>query len=158
MSTVYDRLGDLGLTIPPLSTRRRAFVPVKRIGDLLYVSGQTPMHNGVLSVTGLVGGDEVNVERACEAARQATLNALAVLDSEPGGLPAITDVVRLTVYVASAPGFYRQPLVADAASELLVSVFGRLGEHARSAIGVAVLPGNAPLEVELIAAARKSPS
>ncbi len=149
MATAHERLRELGLTLPTPPEGRRAFLPVRRAGDLLYVSGQTPMLDGALTVRGLVGA-EVDEQAAGEAARLCVLNALTRLDAEPGGLDAIR-MVRLTAYVASAPGFFRQPFVVDAASELLVAILGERGEHARSAIGAAVLPGNAPVEVELIA-------
>lgn len=154
MSTTSDRLRELGLELPVPPDARRAFVPVQRAGNLLYVSGQTPMRAGELTVRGLVGA-EVDEKTAREAARLSVLNALARLDREDGGLDAVTQVVRLTVYVASAPDFVRQPAVADAASELLVDVFGEAGAHARSAIGAAVLPGNAPVEVEMIVRAEE---
>jgi len=152
MSEIHRRLTELGLALPAAPSAPRAFVPVRRAGALLYVSGQTPMRDGTLTVRGRVGR-EVDLDAACEAARLCVLNALARLDVEPG-LDAVAEIIRLTVFVASAEDFTAQPAVADAASTLLTDVFGPAGAHARSALGVAVLPGDAPIEVELIALAR----
>jgi enamine deaminase RidA (YjgF/YER057c/UK114 family) len=153
MSTPSERLRELNLSLPGPPFPVRAFLPLRRHGDVVYVSGQTPLVDGRLLHAGLVGAD-VDVERAREAARTCVLNSLARLDAEPGGLDAVAEILRVTGFVASAPGFYEQPRVIDAASELLHDIFGEAGRHARSALGVAALPGNAPVELELIVVAR----
>jgi enamine deaminase RidA (YjgF/YER057c/UK114 family) len=114
------------------------------------VSGQLPMVNGELPATGKVGA-EVDVAQAKALARVCALNALAAAAAAAGGLAAITRIVKVTGFVASAPDFTDQPLVVNGASELLVEVFGDAGRHARSAVGVAALPRDTPVEVELIA-------
>jgi enamine deaminase RidA (YjgF/YER057c/UK114 family) len=116
----------------------------------VYVSGQLPMVNGELPATGKVGA-EVDVAQAKALARVCALNALAAAAAAAGGLDAITRIVKVTGFVASAPDFTDQPLVVNGASELLVEVFGDAGRHARSAVGVAALPRDTPVEVELIA-------
>lgn len=149
MPTPSERLGELHLSLPGPPFPVRAFLPLRRHRDVVYVSGQTPLVDGHLLHAGLVGAD-VDVDQAREAARTCVLNSLARLDAEPGGLDAVVEIIRVTGFVASAPGFYEQPRVIDAASELLHDIFGEAGRHARSALGVAALPGNAPVELELI--------
>jgi enamine deaminase RidA (YjgF/YER057c/UK114 family) len=127
-----------------------AYVPAVRTGSYVYVSGQLPMVNGELPATGKVGA-EVDVAQAKALARVCALNALAAAAAAAGGLDAITRIVKVTGFVASAPDFTDQPLVVNGASELLVEVFGDAGRHARSAVGVAALPRDTPVEVELIA-------
>lgn len=145
-------LADLGHALPPVPTPLAAYVPATRVGRLIFTSGQLPVRDGALISTGrLNGGDDEALDRATEAARVAALNALAVLAQEAGSLDAITRVVKITVFVASAPQFTAQPAVADGASRLLQDVFGERGVHARSAVGVAVLPLDATVEIELIA-------
>jgi enamine deaminase RidA (YjgF/YER057c/UK114 family) len=144
-----DRLAALGLTLPPVVAPLAAYVPAVRSGSLVYTAGQLPMVDGQLVSAGKVGA-EVGASEAAALARTCALNALAAAASVAGGLSAIRRVVKLTGFVASAPDFTGQPLVVNGASELLLEVFGEAGRHARSAVGTAVLPLNAPVEVELI--------
>jgi enamine deaminase RidA (YjgF/YER057c/UK114 family) len=142
------RLASLGLELPPVSPPKGVYVPARRTGNQVWTSGQLPLVGGELPATGLVGA-EVTVDDAAAYARIATLNALAAIDALVG-LEAIAAVVKVVGYVASAPGFGGQPQVVNGGSELLGSVFGSSGEHARSAIGVAALPLGAPVEVEVV--------
>jgi enamine deaminase RidA (YjgF/YER057c/UK114 family) len=144
-----DRLAELGLTLPDVVAPVAAYVPAVRTGSYVYTSGQLPMVAGALPVTGKVGA-EVSPEQAADLARTCALNALAAVSAELGGLGAVRRVVKVVGFVASAPGFTGQPGVVNGASELLGAVFGDAGRHARSAVGVAVLPLDAPVEVELI--------
>ena len=150
MTGPAERLAALGLTLPPVTTPVAAYVPAVRTGAYVYVSGQLPVVDGKLSATGKVG-DAVSAQDAAGMARSCALNALAAAASVASGLNAIRRIVKVTGFVASAPGFSGQPQVINGASELLMEVFGDEGKHARSAIGVAELPLNAPVEVELIA-------
>ncbi|GFG54028.1 LysR family transcriptional regulator [Mycolicibacterium agri] len=143
------RLSELGIELPPVVKPVAAYVPAVRTGNLVYTSGQVPMVAGELPVAGLVGGGGVTPEQAKEMARVCALNALAAVDSLVG-LDSVVRVVKVVGFVASAPGFHGQPGVVNGASELLGEVFGEAGAHARSAVGVAALPLNAPVEVELI--------
>ncbi|HLH58835.1 MAG TPA: RidA family protein [Streptosporangiaceae bacterium] len=145
-----DRLAELGLTLPPVAAPVAAYVPAVRTGAYVYTAGQLPLADGKLLATGKVG-DAVDAEDAAGLARVCALNALAAAASVAGGLAAITRIVKVTGFVASAPGFTGQPQVVNGASELLTEAFGDAGRHARSAVGVAVLPMDAPVEVELIA-------
>ena len=153
MSGAADRLAALGLTLPPVTAPVAAYVPALRTGPYVYVSGQLPVVDGKLPAVGKVGA-EVSAEDAAVMARTCALNALAAAASAAGGLEAIRRIVKVTGFVASAPGFVGQPQVINGASELLIEVFGEEGKHARSAVGVAELPLNAPVEVELIAEVR----
>ena len=153
MSGAAERLAALGLTLPPVATPVAAYVPAVRTGRYVYTSGQLPMVDGKLPAVGKVG-DEVSAQDAAGMARTCALNALAAAASAAGGLEAIRRIVKVTGFVASAPGFGGQAQVINGASELLIEVFGEDGKHARSAIGVAELPLNAPVEVELIAEVR----
>ena len=148
-----ERLAALGLTLPPVVTPVAAYVPAVRTGAYVYVSGQLPVTDGKLPATGKVG-DAVSAQDAAGMARTCALNALAAAAGAAGGLDAIGRIVKVVGFVASAPGFTGQPQVVNGASELLVEVFGEAGRHARSAIGVAELPLDAPVEVELIAQIR----
>jgi enamine deaminase RidA (YjgF/YER057c/UK114 family) len=145
-----ERLAGLGLTLPPVAVPVAAYVPAVRSGDLVYTSGQLPTVDGKLPAVGKVGG-EVSATDAAGLARTCALNALAAAASAAGGLDQIRRIVKVTGFVASAPGFSGQPQVINGASELFIEVFGEDGKHARSAVGVAELPLNAPVEVELIA-------
>jgi len=145
-----ERLAELGLTLPPVAVPVAAYVPAVRAGDLVYTSGQLPTVDGKLPAAGKVG-DEVSATDAAGLARTCALNALAAAASAAGGLDQIRRIVKVTGFVASAPGFSGQPQVINGASELFIEVFGEDGKHARSAVGVAELPLNAPVEVELIA-------
>ncbi len=147
--TPEERLAELGLAVPEVATPVAAYVPAVRTGSYVYTSGQLPWRDGELIRTGKVGS-EVSPEEANECARQCALNALAAVRSQVGDLSAITRVVKVVGFVASAPDFTAQPQVVNGASELLGQVFGDVGQHARSAIGVAVLPLDAPVEVELV--------
>ena len=147
------RLRALGLTLPPVAAPVASYVPALRVGDLVWTSGQLPFVDGQLPLTGLVGaGPDAMVppEAATDLARRCALNALAAVAETAGGLGAVLRVVKVTGYVASAPGFTGQPGVLDGASRLLQEVFGEAGRHVRSAVGVAALPLAAPVEVELV--------
>jgi enamine deaminase RidA (YjgF/YER057c/UK114 family) len=142
----YARLAELGLSIPPVVPPAAAYVPAVQSGNMIYVSGQLPMADGVLQGTGKVGAD-VTPERAKELAALCALNLLAAVENLVG-LSRVVKVVKLLGFVASADGFTDQPEVINGASELLGKVFGEAGRHARSAVGVAELPRNTPVEVE----------
>ena len=153
MTTPAERLAGLGLALPPVAAPVAAYVPAVRSGDFVYTSGQLPTVDGKLPAAGKVG-DEVSATDAAGLARTCALNALAAAASAAGGLDQIRRIVKVTGFVASAPGFSGQPQVINGASELFIEVFGEDGKHARSAVGVAELPLNAPVEVELIAEVR----
>ncbi|WP_097234092.1 RidA family protein [Streptomyces zhaozhouensis] len=148
MSGVERRLTELGLELPPVVPPVAAYVPAVISGRYVYTSGQVPLVAGALPVAGKVGA-EVDEERARDMARLCALNALAAVKSVVGDLDRVARVVKVLGFVASAPGFTGQPQVVNGASELLGEVFGERGRHARSAVGVAVLPLDAPVEVEL---------
>ncbi len=148
MSGPRDRLAELGLNVPEVVAPLAAYVPAVRAGDLVYTSGQLPMVDGSLVLTGKVG-DDVSPEDARELAQACALNALAAVDALVG-LEAVKRVVKVVGFVASAEGFTGQPAVVNGASELLGAVFGEAGQHARSAVGVYELPFGAPVEVEII--------
>lgn len=148
MADIKKRLTELGIELPPVATPGGAYVPALRSGSHVYTSGQLPLVEGKLRRKGKVGA-EVTVEEAYDDARQAALNALAAID-DLVGLDNVTKVVKVVGFVASAPSFTKQPLVINGASELLGEVFGEAGKHARSAVGVAVLPIDTPVEVEVI--------
>ncbi|GGL03579.1 RidA family protein [Mangrovihabitans endophyticus] len=147
-ASIYARLEELGLTLPQVAAPLAAYVPAVQSGNYVYVSGQLPLVDGELAATGKVGA-EVSPERAAELARICALNALAAVDALCG-LGRVVKVVKVTGFVASAPGFTGQPGVINGASELFGEVLGELGRHARSAVGVAELPRGAPVEVEAI--------
>lgn len=147
--TVEARLTELGLKLPELAKPVAAYVPAIVTGNLVFTSGQLPFVDGALPATGKVGAD-VTAERAAEFARTCALNALAAASSVIGSLDRVTRVVKVVGFVASAPDFTGQPGVINGASDLLGQVFGEAGQHARSAVGVAVLPLDSPVEVELV--------
>ena len=149
MSEFDDRLAALGLVIPEVAAPVAAYVPAVVTGNLVYTSGQLPFVDGAIASTGKVGAD-VSGERATELAAVCALNALAAVRSVIGSLDRVTRVVKVVGFVASAPDFTGQPAVVNGASNLLGQLFGDKGQHARSAVGVAVLPLDAPVEVELI--------
>jgi enamine deaminase RidA (YjgF/YER057c/UK114 family) len=149
MNDPETRLQELGLELPPPAAPLAAYVPTVRTGNLVFVSGQGPLRDGKPTCTGKVGA-EVGLEAARDAARATCLNGLAVLKQEIGDLANVVRAVKLVVFVASAPGFTQQPLVANGASELLQDIFGEAGRHARSAVGVAELPVNIPVEIEFV--------
>jgi enamine deaminase RidA (YjgF/YER057c/UK114 family) len=152
MSTPYERLAELGLSVPEMVPPLAAYVPARRSGSYIYTSGQVPMRDGSLIATGKVG-EEVTVEQATECARQCALNAIAAIASQVD-LAEVAAVVKVVAYVASTPDFTQHPAVANGASELLGTVFGEAGRHARSAVGVAALPLDAPVEVEILVEVR----
>lgn len=147
--TPESRLAALGLTLPDPPKPVAAYIPCRRSGNLLYISGQVPILQGKLFATGAVP-DPVTIDQARACAGQCVLNALSVIKAEVGSLSAVRQVVRVGVFVCSLPGFTQQPQVANGASELLVEVFGEAGRHARAAVGSVALPLGAPVEVEMI--------
>lgn len=149
MSSPEQRLADLGLTVPDVAKPVAAYVPAVRTGNYVLTSGQLPLRDGQLLYTGKVGGG-VSDDEAYDCARQCALNALAAVKAEVGDLSAVTRIVKVVAFVASTPHFNGQPKVANGASELFGEVFADAGQHARSAVGVAVLPMDAPVEVELM--------
>ncbi len=153
MTSAAERLAAMGLTLPPVTAPLAAYVPAVRTNGYVYVSGQVPVAGGKLLAAGKVGG-AVSPAEAAGLARTCALNALAAAAAAAGGLDQIRRIVKVTGFVASAPGFNGQPQVVNGASELLIDVFGEDGRHARSAVGVAELPLDAPVEVELIAEVR----
>jgi len=144
-----SRLQQLGLELPPVASPAGSYVPATQSGRLVFTAGQLPFSGGELHRTGKVG-DAVSLEEAQECARLCVLNGLAAAAAKAGGLDNLRDVVKVTGFVASAPGFNGQPAVLNGASELLGEVFGDAGLHARSAVGVSELPLDSPVEVELI--------
>ncbi|QXJ23143.1 RidA family protein [Actinomadura graeca] len=150
MSTPEERIGELGLELPEVVAPLASYVPTARTGSLVYTAGQVPMVKGELTLTGKVGAD-VTAEQAAEQARICALNAIAALKAEVGELSRIVRIVKVVGFVASSPDFHGQPQVINGASDLLGEVFGDAGKHARSAVGVAVLPRDAVVEVEVIA-------
>ncbi|WP_347304840.1 RidA family protein [Corynebacterium sp. SA-MJD20WY100] len=142
------RLKELGYSLPPVAKPLASYVPATRVGNQVWTSGQLPLVDGALPVTGKVGG-AVTPEQAAAAARTAVLNALAAVDAEVG-LDNVTRVLKVVGFVASDPNFVEQPAVINGASDFIGELFGEAGNHARSAVGVAVLPKDAPVEIELI--------
>lgn len=151
--TIEDKLQSLGLSLPDTPAPVASYVPAMRSGALIFSSGQLPTRNGTLAYVGHVETD-VSTEDAYQAARLAALNALAAIKSVAGSLDAIAQIVRVTGYVNCGNGFGQQPAVVNGASDLLIEVFGEQGKHARSAVGVAGLPLNAPVEIELVVEVR----
>ncbi|YBV97455.1 RidA family protein [Phyllobacteriaceae bacterium JZ32] len=145
--TIETRLAQLGITIPQAAAPVANYVPYAQSGPLLFTSGQLPLAGGKLVHAGLLGG-EVSVEQGQEAARAAAINVLAQAKAALGDLARIRRVVKITIFVASTPAFTEQHLVANGASDLFVAVLGDAGRHARSAVGTASLPFNAPVEIE----------
>jgi enamine deaminase RidA (YjgF/YER057c/UK114 family) len=148
-SDAYARLSQMGLTLPQVAPPLAAYVPAVQSGPYVYVSGQLPLVEGALRYTGKVGA-EVGEEEATDAARICAINALAAIDALVG-LGRLVKIVKVTGFVASAPGFTGQPAVINGASNLFGDVLGEIGRHARSAVGVSELPLGAPVEVEVIA-------
>jgi enamine deaminase RidA (YjgF/YER057c/UK114 family) len=149
MSQLDDRLVELGISIPSVAKPVAAYVPAVIVGNLVYTSGQLPSVEGKLAFTGKVGA-EVDAETAKDLARTCVLNGLAAAQNVLGSLDRITRVVKVVGFVASDPSFTGQPGVINGASELLGEIFGDAGIHARSAVGVAVLPLDAPVEIEFL--------
>jgi enamine deaminase RidA (YjgF/YER057c/UK114 family) len=154
VGAVEDRLAELGLTVPDVAPPAGAYVPALREGNLVFTSGQLPMVSGDLAQTGKVGDgpDLVVADDAKALARTCALNAIAAVKSVVGDLDSVTRVVKVVGFVASDPSFTGQPGVINGASELLGTAFGDAGVHARSAVGVAVLPLDSPVEVEIVVA------
>jgi enamine deaminase RidA (YjgF/YER057c/UK114 family) len=149
MATPEEKLAELGLSVPEVAKPVAAYVPAVRTGSYVFTSGQLPMKSGELMTTGKVGG-EVTQEEAVACAQQCALNAIAAVKAEIGDLSLVKRIVKVVAFVASTPDFTGQPQVANGASELFGKVFGDAGVHARSAIGVPVLPLDAPVEVEIL--------
>jgi enamine deaminase RidA (YjgF/YER057c/UK114 family) len=148
--TPEAKIQELGLEVPGVVAPLASYLPAVRSGSLVYTAGQLPIVDGELVAVGKVGA-EVDPEYAAELARTCALNAIAAVRAEVGELSRVRRVVKVVGFVASAPDFHGQPQVINGASDLLGEVFGDAGKHARSAVGVAVLPRDAPVELELIA-------
>jgi enamine deaminase RidA (YjgF/YER057c/UK114 family) len=148
MGNVESKIEQVGLKLPDAPKPVAAYIPAKQTGNLVFTAGQLPMVNGELISKGLLGQD-VEIDEANKAARICTLNALAAIKGVIGDLDRIKQIVRVVGYVASVPTFTQQPAVVNGASELLLEIFGEIGKHARSAVGMAVLPLNASVEIEL---------
>ncbi len=148
MGNIDKVINNLGLLIPDAPKPIAAYIPSKQTGNLVFTAGQLPIVNGQVIYKGLLGQD-VEIDEANKAARICTLNALAAIKGVIGDLDRIKQIVRVVGYVASVPTFTQQPAVVNGASELLLEIFGENGKHARSAVGVAVLPLNASVEIEL---------
>ena len=148
MGKVESKLSELKLSLPDAPKPVAAYIPAKQTGKLVFTAGQLPMVNGELISKGLLGQD-VEIDEANKAARICTLNALAAIKGVIGDLDRIKQIVRVVGYVSSVPTFTQQPAVVNGASELLLEIFGENGKHARSAVGMAVLPLNASVEIEL---------
>lgn len=153
MGGIDQRLAELGLVIPEVAAPVAMYVPSVLTGEYVYTSGQLPFVNGELRATGIVG-DTVTPDEAAECARVCAINAIAAVKNVIGDLDRVIRIVKLVGFVASAPSFTGQPVVMNGASNLIGEVFGDAGVHARSAVGVAALPMNAPVEVELVAHVR----
>ncbi len=147
--SVAARLSELGIELPAVAVPAGAYVPAVISGNLVFTAGQIPLVDGKLMATGKVG-QEIDVDFAREIARRCALNAVAAVQSAIGDLDRVKKVVKVVGFVSSDPSFTAQPQVINGASELLEQIFGEVGIHARSAVGVAVLPLDAPVEVELI--------
>lgn len=149
-NTANQRLIELGITLPVPPKPVASYVPTRRTGNLVHISGQIPIRDGTLMATGIVP-TQVDQQTATNCARQCAINALANLKAAIGDLELVTKVVKAGIFVAAAPDFGAHPQIANGCSDLLVSVFGQeIGEHARAAIGVASLPLNVPVEIEFI--------
>ena len=142
-------IAELGIQLPPSSPPGAMYIPVKQLGNALFVAGQVPFVNGKLEVSGKVG-DTVSMEQAQEAARRCIINLLAALKDYLGDLDRVKNIVKIQVFVNSKVGFQEQHIVANAASQLLYDVLGEKGRHARTAIGTNQLPMDAPVEIEAI--------
>lgn len=146
---IEQRLAQLGVTLPAAAAPAANYVPFSRTGNLVMTAGQLPLKDGKLTATGLLGRD-VDTATGQEAAKYCAINILAQAKAAVGDLAKIKRIVKITVFVASAPGFVEQHLVANGASDFLVAALGDSGKHARSAVGTAALPLNAPVEIEAI--------
>ena len=148
MSNIENKIKELGLQLPEPPKPLAAYIPAKQAGNLVFTAGQLPIVNGEIILKGLLG-QEVEIEPAYNAAKICTLNALSAIKGVIGDLDKIKQVVRVVGYVASVPTFTQQPAIVNGASEFLLEIFGDRGKHARSAVGMAVLPLNAAVEIEL---------
>ncbi|MFF2483309.1 RidA family protein [Paenibacillus sp. NPDC058071] len=153
MSQIEKRLAELGITLPETTAPKFSYIPVNQTGNLIYTSGFDCRINGILMYEGKVGSD-LTIEQGQEAARQVVINLLAAMKAYLGDLDRVVKIVKILGFVNSAPGFGDQPYVMNGASDLLISVFGENGRHARSAIGTSDLPFHTPVEIELIAEIR----
>ena len=150
---VEERLGELGLSLPTVPAPVAQYLPAKRVGDLVYVSGQGPLRDGKPVYVGQLGA-ELSLEEGYEAARICGLNCLSAVKSVTGSLDVIDEVVQVRGFVSSAPQFHDQPKVVNGVSDLLVELFGERGRHVRAALGTSNLPMNIPVEVEMIVRVR----
>lgn len=146
---IEKRIEELGINLPPSSPPGAMYIPVKQLGNALFIAGQVPFVNGKLEVSGKVG-DTVSIEQAQESARRCIINLMAALKDYLGDLDKVKNIVKIQVFVNSKVGFDEQHIVANAASQLLYDVFGEKGRHARTAVGTNQLPMNAPVEIEAI--------
>lgn len=154
---VDARLAALGLALPPPPAPLASYLPAVRAGNLLFISGMLPLQQGAVLHAGRLGGG-VSVEQGVASARLALLNGLAVVAHAAGSLDQVVRIVRLNGFIASSPDFFQQPAVLNGASELLLALFGERGRHSRVAVGVAALPLNAPVELDLIVQVNRRPS
>jgi enamine deaminase RidA (YjgF/YER057c/UK114 family) len=146
---IESRLQEFGLTLPAVATPTNSYVSVKQTGALLFVAGHGPKKDGKYPYLGKVGA-EVTLEQARESARLCIINCLASIKHYLGDLEKVKGIVKVVGFVSSVPTFTDQPKVINAASDLLIEVFGEAGRHARSAVGMAVLPGDIPVEIEMV--------
>jgi enamine deaminase RidA (YjgF/YER057c/UK114 family) len=149
VSKVEQRLTEMGFTLPEVAAPAGSYLPAMISGNLVFTAGQIPLIDGTLMATGKLGA-EITAEHGAEIAQRCALNALAAVKSVLGDLDRVKQVVKVVGFVSSVPGFSSQPAVINGASEFLQQVFGDAGKHARSAVGVSVLPLDAPVEIELI--------
>jgi len=145
---IEEKIKELGIEIPEVAKPLAAYIPAKQVGNLVMTSGQVPLVKGVINYAGKVGSD-LTEEEGREAAQICALNCIAAIKGVIGNLDKIIEVVKLTVFVASAETFTSQPKVANGASELIGKIFGESGKHVRSAVGVTSLPLNASVEIEM---------
>lgn len=146
---IETKIKELGLSLPEVSKPVAEYIPAKKIGNLVFSSGQGPIKEGKFVYIGKLGR-EINLKEGYEAAKICALNCLAAIKSVIGSLDNIDEIINLRGFVNSAPDFYQQPEVINGASELIVKIFGEKGKHTRSALGTSVLPGNIPVELEMI--------
>lgn len=146
---IEEKIKELGFEFPEVAKPLAAYIPAKRVGNLVMTSGQVPLVKGVINYAGKVGAD-LSEDEGQKAAQICALNCLAAVKGVIGNLDKIVEVVKLTVFVASSPDFTAQPKVANGASELIGKIFGETGKHVRSAVGVTALPLNASVEIEMI--------
>jgi len=146
---IENKLKELGLSLPEVPKPVAEYIPAKKIGNLVFSSGQGPVKDGKFVYLGKVGG-EISLIEGYDAAKICALNCLAAIKSVTGSLDNIEEIIKIKGYVNSSPDFYRQPEVVNGASELIVKIFGEKGKHTRSALGTSVLPGNIPVELEII--------